>query len=54
MELVKVRVADETGRVDLVFFNQPYVKDQLVYGESYRFYGAAARWLRLSDAESGF
>lgn len=40
MELVKVRVADETGRVDLVFFNQPYVKDQLVYGESYRFYGA--------------
>ena len=40
MELVKVRVADETGRVDLVFFNQPYVKDQLNYGESYRFYGA--------------
>ena len=40
MELVKVRVADETGRVDLVFFNQPYVKDQLVYSESYRFYGA--------------
>ncbi len=40
MELVKVRVADKTGRVDLVFFNQPYVKDQLVYGESYRFYGA--------------
>ena len=40
MELVKVRVADETGRVDLVFFNQPYVKDQLVYGENYRFYGA--------------
>ena len=40
MELVKVRVADETGRVDLVFFNQPYAKDQLNYGESYRFYGA--------------
>ena len=40
MELVKLRVADETGRLDLVFFNQPYVKDQLRYGESYRFYGA--------------
>ena len=39
MELVKVRIADETGRLDLVFFNQPYVKDQLTYGESYRFYG---------------
>ena len=39
MELVKLRVADETGRVDLVFFNQPYVKDQLQYGETYRFYG---------------
>ena len=40
MELVKVRVADETSRLDLVFFNQPYVKDQLVYGETYRFYGS--------------
>ena len=39
MELVKLRVADETGCVDLTFFNQPYVKDQLHYGESYRFYG---------------
>lgn len=40
MELVKVRAADETGVVELVFFNQGYVKDQLVYGQSYRFYGA--------------
>ena len=39
MELVKLRVADETGMADLVFFNQPYVKDQLQYGETYRFYG---------------
>ena len=53
MELVKVRVADETGRVDLVFFNQPYVKDQLNYGESYRFYGALREGYGHHDSGQG-
>ncbi len=39
LELSKVRVADETGTLNLVFFNQSYRKDTLQYGESYIFYG---------------
>ena len=39
LELVKLRAADEGGVMDLTFFNQPYVKDQLHRGESYVFYG---------------
>ena len=39
LDLVKVRVADETATLNLVFFNQSYMKDNLVYGQSYIFYG---------------
>lgn len=39
LDLVKVRVADETATLNLVFFNQSYMKDNLIYGESYIFYG---------------
>lgn len=35
-----MRVADETGRLTLSWFNQSYRKSQLVYGQSYIFYGA--------------
>ena len=39
-DLTRLTVADETGRLTITFFNQPYVKEQLHYGESYYFYGA--------------
>lgn len=39
MDLVKLRAVDESGSVDITFFNQSYVKDQLVRGETYMFYG---------------
>lgn len=39
MELVKFRAVDDTGSVDITYFNQSYVKDQFVRGESYIFYG---------------
>ena len=39
LELVKLRAVDESGSVDITFFNQPYAKDNLVRGESYMFYG---------------
>ncbi len=39
LDLIKVRVADETASLQLVFFNQSYMKDYLVYGERYIFYG---------------
>ncbi len=39
LSLTKLTVADNTGRLNLTYFNQPYVADQLHYGEEYYFYG---------------
>lgn len=39
MDIVKVRVVDETASLELTFFNQTYVKDSIKAGESYCFYG---------------
>ncbi len=39
MELLKFRIVDESGAVDVTFFNQSYYKSQLRRGESYVFYG---------------
>ena len=39
LSLTKLVVADETAKLNLVYFNQPYAADQLQYGESYVFYG---------------
>lgn len=39
LDLTKLTVADETGRLQVTFFNQSYVTDQLQYGETYIFYG---------------
>ena len=39
LELTKVTVADPTGRLNLTFFNQSYIAQQLGYGQTYLFYG---------------
>ena len=39
MELVKFRAVDESGTVDITYFNQNYVKDNLQRGQSCIFYG---------------
>ena len=39
LELVKLRAVDESGSVDITYFNQAYIKDQLHKGETYNFYG---------------
>lgn len=39
MELVKLRAVDDSGAVDITFFNQSYVREQLVPGKEYIFYG---------------
>jgi len=40
LSLTRLTVADETGKVNLVFFNQPYAAENLQYGQTYVFYGA--------------
>lgn len=39
MELVKLRAVDDSGVLDITFFNQSYIRDQLKKGETYVFYG---------------
>ena len=39
MELVKFKAVDDSGTLDVTFFNQSYVRQQLRVGESYVFYG---------------
>ena len=39
LEIVKLRAVDESASLDITYFNQSYVRDQLVPGESYVFYG---------------
>ena len=41
MELVKVRAVDDSGTLDVTFFNQTWLKDHLKPGETYVFYGKA-------------
>ncbi len=39
LDLVKTRAVDDTGALELTFFNQPYLQNALRQGESYVFYG---------------
>ena len=42
LDLTRVQVADTTGRLNITFFNNKYVCDQLQYGREYIFYGAVS------------
>jgi ATP-dependent DNA helicase RecG len=42
LDLVKFRAVDDSGSVDITYFNQSYVKDQIKKGETYAFYGKIA------------
>ena len=42
LDLTKLTVSDDTGRLSLTFFNQTYVAENLRYGEEYYFYGTLA------------
>ncbi len=39
LDITKVAVVDAAGRMTVTFFNQPYVKNALIPGESYIFFG---------------
>ncbi len=42
LDITKVQVADHTGRLNLTFFNNKYVSENLQYGREYIFYGAVS------------
>ena len=42
LDITKVQVADHTGRLNLTFFNNRFVSEQLQYGKEFIFYGAVS------------
>lgn len=43
MSLVKFRIADDSGSAEVVYFNQPYVKKQILSGQERYFFGKFRR-----------
>ncbi len=39
MTITKFRAFDESGSIEVLYFNQPYLDKQIAVGEEYRFYG---------------
>ena len=39
LDIVKLRAVDETGSIDITFFNQAFIKDKIKRGGTYVFYG---------------
>ena len=39
LDVVKLRAADDTGSLEITFFNQSYIRDAISQGEVYVFYG---------------
>ena len=44
LDLVKLKACDDTGIINITFFNQPYTKNALHVGENYFFYGKVEHW----------
>ena len=43
LSLVKVRAVDDTGTVNITFFNQDYIREVMCAGQTYVFYGTVER-----------
>lgn len=43
--LQKATVADSTGRINLIWFNQPYLSKNILVGQTYSFAGTVSRYL---------
>ena len=42
LDITRVQIADHSGRLNVTFFNNRYVSEQLQYGREYIFYGAVS------------
>ena len=52
LDLVKLRAVDDSGSLDITFFNQSYIKDSIVQGEIYVFYGKIAGTLLRPEMQN--
>lgn len=52
LTVCKTRAFDETGTMSLTFFNQPYLKNQLVVGREYVFFGRVETFGRTRQMQN--
>ncbi|MBR6400961.1 MAG: ATP-dependent DNA helicase RecG [Firmicutes bacterium] len=52
LKLVRARVSDGTGQIDVIWYNQPYLKNSLQTGKNYWFFGKAAEKFGVLQVES--
>jgi len=52
MTITKVAAVDDTGKCNITFFNQPYVRDVLVQGAYFRFYGRISKTGKTASLSS--
>ena len=52
MTLTKLTAFDDTGKCNITFFNQPYVRDVLVQGAYFRFYGRISKEAKTPSLSS--
>ena len=52
MTLTKLSAFDDTGKCNITFFNQPYVRDVLVQGAYFRFYGRISKETKTPSLSS--
>ncbi len=48
-DMVRVRVSDGTGSMNITYFNQSYVRDRLIPGKTYVFYGRVGGRIGLPE-----
>ncbi len=49
LNILKVLIADDTGTLSVVYYNQPYIKQSLSLGKEYCFYGKITRGYRALE-----
>ena len=52
LKICKLMVKDETGAMEIVWYNQPYLKDKFVQGKEYSFYGRVSKKIGIVSMNS--
>ena len=52
LKICKLMVKDETGVMEIVWYNQPYLKDKFVQGKEYSFYGRVSKKIGIVSMNS--
>ena len=52
MKICKLLIKDDTGAIEMVWYNQPYLKEKFVAGKEYSFYGKVSKKIGIITMNS--